>query len=161
VAVDGQAQIARQLRRCIAAWLGHSPGGAPCARSALPIDLAPARAGVMAKGSLLVGLGILLVCLLTLFFRHPRAPRWSKPELVAMLAVVPVTGVLGLGLGYVLVGTYQLLNGAGELRELGAPVSVALVIVGLVFHVRRRLRAYSAASAPAGSNVDSAAKPTP
>lgn len=115
---------------------------------------------MLAMGSLLVGVGILLASLLALFFRHPRAPRWSKPELVAMLAVVPVTAVLGLGFGYVLVGSYGLLNGAGGLPELGAPVSVALVVAGLSFHVRRRLRAYSAAIAP-GSNVDSAATPTP
>src|SRR5687768_12072833 len=88
---------------------------------------------MLAMGSLLVGVGILLASLLALFFRHPRAPRWSKPELVAMLAVVPVTAVLGLGVGYVRVGSYRLLNGAGGLPELGAPVSVALVVAGLIF----------------------------
>jgi heme A synthase len=114
---------------------------------------------MLAMGSLLVGVGILLAGLLTLFFRHPRAPRWSKPEMVAMLAVVPATVVLGLGLGYVLVGAQRLLTGAGELYELAAPAGVALVVAGWVFHVRRRLQAYGAASAAAGSSVDPAATP--
>jgi heme A synthase len=114
---------------------------------------------MLAMGSLLVGLGILLAGLLTLFFRHPRAPRWSKPEMVAMLAVVPVTGVLGFGLGYVLVGAQRLLTGAGEVYELAAPAGVALVVAGWVLHVRRRLQAYGAASAAAGSSADPAATP--
>jgi len=114
---------------------------------------------MLAMGSLLVGVGILLAGLLTLFFRHPRAPRWSKPEMVAMLAVVPVTGVLGFGFGYILVGVHRLLNGAGELYELAAPVGVALGVAGWVFHVRSRLQAYSATGAAAGSSVDPAATP--
>src|SRR5688500_278015 len=116
---------------------------------------------MLAIGSLVVGVGILLASLLALFFRHPRAPRWSKPELVAMLAVVPVTAVLGLGFGYVLVGSYRLLNGAGGLHELGAPVSVALVVAGLIFRVRRRLQSYGTASAAAGLSVDPGATPPP
>jgi hypothetical protein len=44
VAVDGQAQTARPLRRCLAAWLGILLALAPFARPALPVDLAPARA---------------------------------------------------------------------------------------------------------------------
>jgi heme A synthase len=114
---------------------------------------------MLAMGSLLVGVGILLAGLLALFFRHPRAPRWTRPEMVAMLAVVPVTGVLGFGLGYVLVGAQRLLNGAGELYELAAPAGVALLVAGWVFHVRRRLQAYGAARAAAGSSVDPAATP--
>jgi branched-subunit amino acid ABC-type transport system permease component len=116
---------------------------------------------MLAMGSLLVGVGILLAGLLAVFVRHPRAPRWSKPEIVAMLAVVPVTVVLGVGCGYVLVGVYQLLHGAGELYELAALLGVALVVAGSVSWVRRRLQAYSTASAPAGSRVDPAATPTP
>ena len=113
---------------------------------------------MLAMGSLLVGVGILLVGLLALFFRHPRAPRWARPELVAMLAVVPVTGVLGLGFGYVLVGTLQLLKGAAELYELAALVAVALVVAGWIVHVRRGLRAY-AASATADPDVAPAVRP--
>jgi heme A synthase len=114
---------------------------------------------MLAMGSLLVGVGILLAGLLAVFFRHPRAPRWTRPEMVAMLAVVPVTGVLGFGLGYVLVGAHRLLNGAGEPYEMGALVGVALVVAGWVFHVRRRLQAYGAASPPAGLSADPTATP--
>jgi hypothetical protein len=115
---------------------------------------------MVAMGSLLVGVGILLAGLLALLFRHPRAPRWCGPEMVAMLAVVPVTVVLGFGLGYVLVGAQRLLNGAGELYELAALVGVALLVAGWVLHVRRRLQAYGAASAAAGLSVNPAATPT-
>jgi hypothetical protein len=116
---------------------------------------------MLAMGSLLVGVGILLAGLLALFFRHPRAPRWTRPEMVAMLAVVPVTGVLGFGFGYILVGAQRLLSGAGELNELAAPVGLALAVAGWAFYVRRRLRAYGAASTPADPNVEPAAAPTP
>ena len=114
---------------------------------------------MLAMGSLLVGVGILLAGLLALFFRHPRAPRWTRPEMVAMLAVVPVTGVLGFGFGYILVGAQRLLNGAGELYELAAPAGVALVVAGWALRVRRRLQAYGAASAAAGLSVDPDAPP--
>jgi hypothetical protein len=115
---------------------------------------------MLAMGSLLVGVGILLAGLLALLFRHPRAPRWCGPEMVAMLAVVPVTVVLGLGFGYILVGVHRLLSGAGELYELAAPAGVALLVAGWVFRVRQGLRAYGAASAAAGAKVDPAATPT-
>ena len=42
VAVDGQAQTARPLRRCLAAWLGILLALAPFARPALPADVTPA-----------------------------------------------------------------------------------------------------------------------
>jgi heme A synthase len=116
---------------------------------------------MLTMGSLLVGVGILLAGLLALFFRHPRAPRWTRPEMVAMLAVVPVTGVLGFGLGYVLVGAHRLLNGAGELYELAAPAAVALLVAGWIFYARRRLQAYGVASAAADLSVDPAATPKP
>jgi hypothetical protein len=44
VAVDGQAQTAKPLRRCLAAWLGIVLALAPFARPSLPVDLAPAHA---------------------------------------------------------------------------------------------------------------------
>jgi hypothetical protein len=43
VTVDGQAQTARPLRRCLAASLGILLALAPFARPALPADLAPTR----------------------------------------------------------------------------------------------------------------------
>lgn len=110
---------------------------------------------MLAMGSVLVGVGILLAGLLAVLFRHPRAPRWSKPEIVAMLAVIPVTIVLGLGFGHVLVGSYRLLSGAGGPWELAAPAGGALAVGGLVSHVRKRLQAYAAA----GGNSERAAAP--
>lgn len=76
-----------------------------------------------------------------------------------MLAVVPVTVVLGLGFGYVLVGSYQLLSGSGELYEMAAPAGGALVVAGVVLRVRRRLQGYGAPSGPAGVDVGPAAAP--
>ena len=105
---------------------------------------------MLAMGSILVGVGILGAGLLTLLFRNPRAPRWTRPELVAMLAVIPVTGTLGLGFGYMLVGAYQLLYGRGELFELAVLLGVAIVVVAFLrVVIGRRLRAYGAVGAPA------------
>ena len=44
MAVDGEVQTARPLRRCLAAWLGILLALAPFARPSLPVDLTPARA---------------------------------------------------------------------------------------------------------------------
>ena len=41
--VDGQAQRARPLRSCLAAWLGILLALAPFARPSLPVDVAAAR----------------------------------------------------------------------------------------------------------------------
>ena len=45
MAVDGQAQTARPLRSCLAAWLGIVLALAPFARPSLPVDLASAASG--------------------------------------------------------------------------------------------------------------------
>jgi hypothetical protein len=103
---------------------------------------------VLANGSLLIALGILVTGLLALLFRHPRAPRWTRPELVAMLLVVPVSATLGLGLGYVLVGIYQLLHGLGNPVDLASLVVVALAAAAWWLVISRRLRAYDAVQAP-------------
>ena len=54
---------------------------------------------MLAFGSYLAGLGILVAGGLALLFRQPNPPRWTQPEIVALLVCVPVTGVIGLGLG--------------------------------------------------------------
>jgi heme A synthase len=114
---------------------------------------------MLVMGSILVGIGALVVGLLALLFRHPRAPGWTKPEPVAMLALIPVTGMLGLGLGYILAGCYRLLQGAGDVYELGAPLAAAVAIAALwqLSGIRGRLEAYDAASVGAGSGTDPAA----
>ncbi len=116
---------------------------------------------MLAMGCLLVGAGILLAGLLALLFRHPRAPRWTRPELVAMLAVVPVTGLLGFGLGYMLLGGYRVLNGAAGLDELAALAALAIAAGLWSFRVRRRLRAYGAVPSPAGPTLTGAGPAEP
>jgi hypothetical protein len=103
---------------------------------------------MLVVGSLLAGTGVLLAGLLALLFRNPRAPAWTRAELVAFLATVPVAGMIGFGLGYVAFGISALLHGGGDLvRGLGALVGVP-VVVALLWHIlgiKARLRAYAAA----------------
>ncbi len=115
---------------------------------------------MLAIGSILVGAGVLAAGLLALLFRHPRAPRWTRPELVAMLMVIPVTAVLGLGLGYIFTGVYRLLHGVGSFYELVMPVAVAIAIAGLWrLAIGGRLRAYGLAAPPTAAGAP-AAQPT-
>lgn len=125
---------------------------------------------MLAMGSLLVGAGILLAGLLALVFRHPQAPRWTRPELVAMLAVVPVTGMLGFGFGYMALGGYRMLTGAGAPYELAALATIAVAVALFWIGVRRRLRAYGAPAAdaptltvaePTGPRLPGRSSPTP
>ena len=101
---------------------------------------------MLAMGSVLAGTGVLLVALLALLCRHPRAPRWAGSELLAMMVSVPVTVMIGFGLGHVLHGGYQVLHGGGGV-ELFAPVAVAAALLLLIPPLRRRIRTYAATSA--------------
>ena len=103
---------------------------------------------VLAFGSCIAGLGILISGLLALLFRNPNAPRWTRPEIVPMLVCVVVTAITGLGLGYTAYGLSRLLKGIGDPRELLvlAAVVIALVIVWRVLGIRQRLRDYAAVS---------------
>lgn len=77
---------------------------------------------MLAFGSCIVGFGILVTALLALLFRHPNAPRWTRPEIVVMLVCVAVTATTGVGLGYTAYGLSQLANGTGRSeRTPGAP----------------------------------------
>ena len=110
---------------------------------------------MLAFGSCIAGFGILMTGLLALLFRHPNAPRWTRPEIVAMLVCVPVTVTTGLGLGYTGYGLSQLAKGTGDPRELLVLLTVLIVLV-LVWRglgIRRRLKDYAAATggiAPSG-----------
>jgi hypothetical protein len=101
---------------------------------------------MLAFGSCIAGVGLLVTGLLALLFRHPNAPRWTRPEIVAMLFCVPVTVTTGLGLGYVGYGLIQLLKGAGDPGELlvlaGSILVLALAWRG--FRIRQRLKDYAA-----------------
>ena len=108
---------------------------------------------MLAIGSAAAGAGVLLVGLLALLFRNPRAPRWTRPEVVVFLTMVPVAGMIGVGFGSMLYGSNALLHGEGDMSELAALVLVPAV-VALIWHVlgvKGRLRAYAEATAMASS----------
>jgi heme A synthase len=102
---------------------------------------------LLALGSCIAGAGILMAGLLALLFRHPNAPRWTRPEIVAMLLCVPLTAMIGFGLGYVVYGLSQLVHGDGDPRGLLvlAAVLIALAAAWRGLRVRQRLKDYAAA----------------
>lgn len=110
---------------------------------------------MLAIGSVLAGAGVLLVGLLALLFQHPRAPRWTKPEVVVFLTVIPVTAMIGFGLGEVFSGILDVFRGQGDLPEAAALILVP-VVVALIWYalgIGRRLRAYGEATAGQPVNV--------
>lgn len=117
---------------------------------------------LLALGSCIAGTGLLMTALLALLFRHPGAPRWTRPEIVAMLLCVLATATIGLGLGYTVYGLYQVAHGAGDPRGLLvlAGVLIVLAVLWRGLRIRQRLQDYAATSnrAPAGSP---ATEPTP
>ena len=117
---------------------------------------------LLALGSCIAGFGILVTGLLALLFRHPNAPRWTRPEIVAMLVCVPVTVTTGLGLGYTAYGLSQLVKGAGDPRELLVLLAV-LIVLTLVWRalgIRRRLKDYAAATGGISPSVYLTTEPT-
>jgi len=110
---------------------------------------------MLALGSVSAGVGVLLVGLLALLFRNPRAPRWTRPEAVVFLTMVPVAGMIGIGLGLGLYGSNALLHGEGDVREL-AVLALVPVVVALIWHalgIKARLRAYAEAGAGDASSL--------
>jgi hypothetical protein len=110
---------------------------------------------LLALGSCIAGIGILMTGLLALLFRHPNAPRWTRPEIVALLVCVPVTATIGFGLGYTTYGMSQLVNGAGDPRDLlvVAAVVIVLALAWRGLRIRQRLKDYAVATgtiAPSG-----------
>ena len=102
---------------------------------------------MLTLGSTLVAGSLLLTALTALLFRRPNPPRWTRPDLVAMLVCVPITGIMALGLGYMGVGAYQL-SGIDALYQIVPSVLVWAVAVVLwrLQKVLPRLRAYAAAN---------------
>ena len=116
---------------------------------------------VLALGSCSAGFGILMVGLLALLFRHPHAPRWTRPEMVAMLVCVPVTVAIGLGLGYTAYGVSRLANGTGDPCEL-LVLTAVLIVLALAWRalgIRRRLKDYAAATGGISASVQLATDP--
>jgi hypothetical protein len=110
---------------------------------------------MLALGSCIAGIGILVTGLLALLFRNPNAPRWTRPEIVPMLLCVPVTATTGLGLGYVAYGASRLVKGTSDPRELLvlAGVVIVLVLLWRVSRIGQRLKDYAVAArstAPSG-----------
>ena len=108
---------------------------------------------LLALGSCIAGTGLLMTGLLALLFRHPGAPRWTRPEIVAMLLCVPVTATIGFGLGYTTYGLYQLAHGGGDPRGLLvlAAVLTVLALVWRGLRIRQRLKDYAVTSNSAAS----------
>jgi hypothetical protein len=116
---------------------------------------------MLALGSCLAGVGILVTCLLALLFRHPNAPRWTRPEIVALLACVPVAVTTGVGLGYTAFGVSQLVSGAGDPREL-LVLAGAVIVLALAWHglrIRQRLKDYAIATGGSSPSADLAPAP--
>jgi len=117
---------------------------------------------MLALGSCIAGVGLLATGLLALLFRHPKAPRWTRPEVVAMLACVPVTVTTGLGLGYAAFGLSRLVRGAGDPRELlvlaGVLIVLALVWRGL--RIGQRLKDYAIVTGDLSPRAYLATQPT-
>ena len=72
-----------------------------------------------------------------------------------MLVCVPVTGMIGFGLGYAAYGVSRLVAGTGDPSELLvlAGVLVVLALAWRALAIRRRLKNYAAASGGSSPSV--------
>jgi hypothetical protein len=117
---------------------------------------------MLAFGSCIAGIGILMTGLLALLFRNPNAPRWTRPEIVAMLVCVPVTATTGLGLGYAAYGASRLVKGTGDPREL-LVLALVLIVLALLWRASRigqRLKAYAVDTGGISPRLRVATEPT-
>jgi hypothetical protein len=117
---------------------------------------------MLALGSCIAGIGLLVTGLFALLFRNPNAPRWTRPEIVAMLVCVPVTATTGVGLGYAAYGMSQLVKGTGDPRELLvlAGVLIVLALLWRVLRIRQRLKGYAVATDGISPSLYVATEPT-
>ena len=86
-------------------------------------------------GSGMVAVGLVLVSLLAWLFRSLGTPRWLGSDLAAMLLCIPVTGLMGLGGGYIFIG---LSHGVGVV-ETAALVGCGAVLLGVRWFIRRHM----------------------
>ena len=86
-------------------------------------------------GSAMVALGLVGVSLLAWLFRRSWTPRWLNSDLAAMLLCIPVTALMGLGAGYILIG---LSHGIGTVQVV-ALIGCAAVLWGVRWLLRRHL----------------------
>jgi hypothetical protein len=117
---------------------------------------------MLAFGSCIAAVGVLISALLALLFRNPNAPRWTEPEIVPMLICVPVTAITGIGLGYVAFGFSRLVKGTGDPRELLvlAGVVIGLVLIWRALGIRQRLKDYAAAGSGISPRASLASEPS-
>jgi hypothetical protein len=117
---------------------------------------------MLALGSCIAGIGLFMTGLLALLFRNPNAPRWTRPEIVAMLVCVPVTATTGFGLGYLAYGASQLVKGTGDPRELLvlAGVLIVLALLWRVSRIGQRLKGYAVDAGGLSPSLSVAAEPT-
>jgi heme A synthase len=117
----------------------------------------------LALGSCIAGTGILMTGLLALLCRRPDAPRWTRPEIVAMLLCVPVTATIGFGLGYTTYGLSQLVDGTGDPRELLvlAAVLIVLALLWRGLRIRQRLKDYAATTSHSAPSALLETEPSP
>jgi hypothetical protein len=117
---------------------------------------------MLALGSCIAGVGLLATGLLALLFRQPDPPSWTRPQIVALLACVPVSVTTGVGLGYAAFGLSGLVNGTGDPRELLvlAGVVVVLVLLWRGLRVGQRLKDYAAVTGDLSPRADPATVPT-
>jgi hypothetical protein len=101
---------------------------------------------MLTGGSVALGTGVLLVGTLAVLLGHPRAPRWTRSEIVAYLSAVVVVCMIAFGAGHVAYGGFRVMTGDGDPRELLVPLAVAAIVVAIWYAVTRRLRTYAAAS---------------
>jgi hypothetical protein len=104
----------------------------------------------IAEGSAMIALGLVGVSVLAWLFRAARTPRWLSSDLAAMLLCIPVTALIGLGGGYILIG---LSRGIGII-ETAALIGCAAVLWGVRWWLRRYL------PAPASAGVAGLEPPT-
>jgi TctA family transporter len=88
-------------------------------------------------GSAMVALGLIGVSLLAWLFRRLGMPRWLNSDLAAMLLCIPVTALMGVGGGYILIG---LSHGVGVV-QVAALIGCAAVLWGVRWVLRRHLPA--------------------
>ena len=88
-------------------------------------------------GSAMVALGLIAASLLAWMFRSSTTPRWLSSDLAAMLLCIPVTGLIGLGAGYVFLG---LSHGIGVVEAV-ALLACAAVLWGVRWTLRKHLPA--------------------
>ena len=98
-------------------------------------------------GALLVCSALLAFAALTLIFRRPEPPRWTRRSAVGEIVTIALVTLLTFGVGYLAAGAITAYrDGVGPI-DLGfmVVVVVATVVAWRHLDVRRRLRAYAAA----------------